>query len=192
MIDFYPWVVLRENVYVFMIPEAYDEVKTALDFMFPNANMLIHSKCKIKVNIHMDEGIYDLIYCGKNSFPQNYMNITGCELIEDHVIKLSEYDRNKIGFRYNITVDYKNELISKRSDEIYDFDWFNKFTEIETPVSSIIRKYFNCFVVIETKKNTIEVPNINIRFNLSDSYCFNYYFNDLERLEQEIQQKYYL
>ena len=112
MINFYPWVILRKNIYVFMVPEAYDEVKTSLDFMFPNANMLIYSNSKIKINIHMDYGIYDLIYSGKKSFPLDFMRLINSDLIEYHVIKLSEEDRNKIGFKYNISDKYKTELLN--------------------------------------------------------------------------------
>ena len=148
-----------------MIPHAYEEVWTAIDYLESEI-----------INLHTNYSSYEKVY----------------ESMYDISINLTQADRNKIGFTYNITNEYAKELLDKRDDRIYDYDWYNKFTKVDTPLSLLIDKYFDCFIVFKDYKDVMELPNLNIRFNFTCSFTFDQYFNDLERLEEEIKKRYYV
>lgn len=160
MINFYPWAVIDDK-FIFMIPYAYEEIWTAIDYIGSE-----------NINLHTNYSAYDKVY--------------------ENPIKLTETDRNKIGFTYHITDAYRDELLSKRTDNIYDYDWFNKFTKTDNPISILIDKYFDCFIVFKGYKNKMELPNLNVCFIFDEAFAFNQYFNDLERLESEIKKRYYV
>lgn len=164
MIDFYPWCIIDDKC-IFMIPHAYEEVWTAIDYLESE-----------NINLHTRYSSYEKVY------EQTY----------DISINLTQTDRNKIGFTYNITNEYALELLNKRDDRIYDYDWYNKFTKVDTPLSLLIDKYFDCFIVFKDYKGEMELPNLNVRFNFTSLFTFDQYFNDLEKLEEEIKKRYYV
>lgn len=164
MIDFYPWVIIDDKC-IFMIPHAYEEVWTSIDYLSSE-----------NINLHTNYSAYDKLY----------------EYIYGKAIILTQEDRNKIGLTYIIPDEYKTELLSKRKDHIYDYDWYNKFTKIDTPLSMLIDKYFDCFIVFKDYRNKLSLPNLNICFHFDDEFTFELYFNDLKRLEAEIKKRYYV
>lgn len=147
-----------------MIPFEYDEIWTSIDF----------------ISCPASEYLITL-----------YIPYTSTASVYDDFISLNHEELGRIGFTFR-------ELDGKHNQKpIKDYDLFNECTLIQTPLMSIINKYFYCMIAIqpksESKENAIiNIPNLNASFNLTRRTTFEIYFNDLERLENEIKTIYWI